>query len=83
MDFEQEVHSGSGQFFWPVCRTLSRIMCKKNFTKIFTKLFSRTVQSQKLECRCNIDIFLPKHHFWCLVAQKKAKVEFYETDKTD
>ena len=21
--------------------------------------------------------------FWCLVAQKKAKVEFYETDKTE
>ena len=36
----------------------SRIMCKKNFTKIF----SRTLQSQKFDCHRNMDFFLPKHH---------------------
>ena len=61
MDFQQEFFSASGQFFWPVCRTLSRIMCKKNFTKIFTKIFSRILQSQKFDCHRNMDIFLPKH----------------------
>ena len=62
MDFEQDFFSGSGQFFWPVCRTISGIMCKKNFTKIFPIFFSRMLQSQNFECRRNMDIFLPKQH---------------------
>ena len=62
MDFEQEFEFWSGQFFCSVCRTISRIMCKKNFTKIFTKFFSRIFQSQKLERHRNMNFCLSKHH---------------------
>jgi hypothetical protein len=61
-DFQQEFIDEGGQFFCWGCRTLSKIMCKKNFTKIFTKNFSRIFQSQKLERHRNMDFFLSQHH---------------------
>ena len=81
MDFEHEFIDELGQFFWPGCRTVSAIMCKKNFTKIFTNFFSRIVQSQNFERHRNLDFFyLNIIRFWCLIAQKKANIEFYEND---
>ena len=62
LDFELEFMDEVGQFFRPGCRTLSRIMCKKNFTKIFTKFFFTMFQSQKLERHRNMDFFLSQHH---------------------
>ena len=40
----------------------SQELCVKKFTKIFTKFFSRMLQSQNFERRRNMDIFLPKQH---------------------
>ena len=62
LDFELEFMDEVGQFFWPGCRTLSRIMCKKNFTKIFTIHFSIMFQSQNLERHRNMNFFISKHH---------------------
>ena len=62
LDSEQEFIDKVGQYFCWGCRTLSKIIRKKNFTKIFTIKFSRIFQSQKLEHHRNMIFFLSQHH---------------------
>ena len=55
MDFQVDLFSESGQFFWPVCRIIKRSLCKKKITKIYSRTFSRIFQSQNLEgCRNSV-----------------------------
>jgi hypothetical protein len=62
LDFEQDFFNGIGQSRCTECRTLPGMLCKKNFTKIFTTHFSRIFQSQKLERHRNMNFFLSQHH---------------------
>jgi hypothetical protein len=62
LDFEQDFFNEMGQFFCSGCRTLSRILCKKNFYENFYENFSRIFQSQKFERHRNSNFFQTQHH---------------------
>jgi hypothetical protein len=61
LDFEQDFFNGMGHFFCSGCRTLSRILWKKNFYENFYENFSRIFQSQNFERHRNSNFFLTQH----------------------
>ena len=57
---------------------------QKNLRKFVRKFFLEPFKVKNLIVIVTWIFFYPNIvRFWCLVAQKKAKVEFYETDKTE
>ena len=84
LDFEQEFIHEVGPFFCWACTTLPRKMCKKNLRKFLRKIFLEFFKVKNWSITVTWLFFYPNIiRFWCLAAQMKANIEFYDIEKNN